>query len=111
MTYIKRIGDNYLDANYVDGEVLQHVDLNSLESIVKTAINANYEDIQKIQNGTVTAGDAILLSGASLSKQIDETLQNSDTKVPSSKQVKTYVDLAIANIVDEVKEAVLAELE
>lgn len=96
MNYNVRIDDNFLKAEHVDGEVLQHTDLNELESVVKTAINANYVDIQKIQLGEETAGSAAGLEAnegiAILSQYQEETLQATDSKVPSSLQVKSYVD-------------------
>lgn len=91
-----RIGDNFLKGDHVDGEVLQHTDLNELENVVKTAINANYEDIWKLRLGEYTAGSASGLEAnegiAILSQYQEEALQASDSKVPSSLQVKTYVD-------------------
>ena len=98
MNYNVRIDDNFLRGDHVDGEVLQHTDLNELENVAKTAINANYEDIQKLQDGTILIGNSEKLDGATLSKFATETLQNSDTKVPTSSQVKNYVDGAIGNI-------------
>lgn len=98
MEYNVRIDDNFLRGDHVDGEVLEHSDLNELENVAKTAINANYEDIQKLQDGTILIGNSEKLGGASLSKFADENLQNSDTKVPTSSQVKQYVDGAISNI-------------
>lgn len=98
MNYNVRIDDNFLRGDHVDGEVLQHTDLNELENVAKTAINANYEDIQKLQDGTILIGNSEKLDGASLSKFANETLQNSDTKVPTASQVKNYVDGAIGNI-------------
>lgn len=92
MNYNQRIGDDFLRADHVDGEVLQHTELNELESVVKTAVNANYEDIQKLQNGVLVAKNSEELSGATLSPLEDETLQNSDVKVPTSAQVKSYID-------------------
>ena len=77
MEYNVRIDDNFLRGDHVDGEVLQHTDLNELENVAKTAINANYEDIQKLQDGTILIGNSEKLDGASLSKFADETLQNS----------------------------------
>ena len=50
---------------------------------VQTAVNAT---------NAVNATTASQLSGATLSKSTDEDLQDSDTKVPTSKQVKDYVD-------------------
>ena len=95
MNYSVRIDDNFLRADHTDGEVLQHTDLNELENVVKTAVNANYEDIQKLQDGSLVSGSSTKLSGASLSTFETETLQNSDNKVPTSMQVKSYVDTMI----------------
>jgi hypothetical protein len=95
MTYIKRISDNYLKADLLDGDIIQHTEINEIESITKTGINANYEDIQRISDGTLISGNSTLLCGCSLSKQSIEVLQNNDGKIPTSKQVKTYVDLAV----------------
>ena len=96
MNYNVRIDENFLKADHTDGEVLHHTDLNELESVVKTAINANYEDIQKIQDGTLAVSGASSLKAdegvAILSQYSTETLQASDSKIPSSLQVKTYTD-------------------
>ena len=104
MPYYKRISDNDMNSEFVDGSLLLHTDMNEIETLTKAGINANYEDIQKLQDGTLTvqnavnatnalnANNATALSGATLSKSSDETLQNSDSKVPTSKQVKNYVD-------------------
>ena len=43
---VKRIGDAYLNPNFVDGQVLLHTDMNEIVSVTKTAINENYNDIQ-----------------------------------------------------------------
>lgn len=98
MNYNVRIDDNFLRGDHVDGEVLQHTDLNELENVAKTAINANYEDIQKLQDGTILIGNSEKLNGATLSTYAEETLQNSDTKVPTSAQAKQYIDTAISQI-------------
>lgn len=96
MNYNVRIDNNFLKADHTDGEVLHHTDLNELESVVKTAINANYEDIQKIQDGTNAVSGASSLKAdegvAILSQYSTETLQASDSKIPTALQVKTYVD-------------------
>lgn len=96
MNYNVRISDNFLKADHVDGEVLQHTDLNELESVVKTAINANYTDIQKMQDGSIPVSSASSLKGidgvATLSQFISESLQPSDSKIPTSLQVKNFVE-------------------
>ena len=40
---VKRIGDAYLNPNFVDGQVLLHTDMNEIVSVTKTAINENYK--------------------------------------------------------------------
>lgn len=96
MNYNVRIDDNFLKADHSDGEVLQHTDLNELESVVKTAINANYLDIQKLEDGTISVAGATSLKGtdgvATLSQLINENLQPSDSKIPTSLQVKSFVE-------------------
>lgn len=89
---IERIGDNYLIPDYKDGDTLLHTDYNEFLDIVKTAINENYKDIQRIQNGEIASGNAEKLSGATLSRSTDGELENDDNKIPSSQQVKEYID-------------------
>lgn len=92
-----RIGETDLNPTYKDGQVYQHTDINSQVAIIKTAVNENYYDIQKLQNGTKTVGNAKKLDGATLSRYIDEELQADDDKVPSSQQVKGYIDGQLSN--------------
>ena len=54
----KRIGEADLNPTYKDGQVYQHTDVNNMLSILKTAINENYFDIQKIENGEKDVGNA-----------------------------------------------------
>ena len=89
---IKRIGDNYLPANHKDGDTFLHTDYNEFLSIFKTAINENYFDIQKIINGSIKVSDSSKLDGASLSQSVNGILSSDDNTVPSSKQVKEYID-------------------
>lgn len=104
MNYDVRIDDNFLKADHSDGEVLQHTDLNELERVVKAAINANYLDIQKLEDGTILVSTANSLKGAygsaTLSQSVSETLVPSDNKIPSSLQVKNFVE----NIVNMIKD-------
>lgn len=96
MNYSERIDENFLKGDHVDGEVLHHTDLNELEDVVKTAINANYLDIQMMLDGSIPVSCAASISAdegvAVLSQLSEETLQASDSKIPSSAQVKSYVD-------------------
>ena len=88
----KRIGEADLNPTYKDGQVYQHTDVNNMLSILKAAINENYYDIQRILNGEKIAGNATKLDGATLSRALYETLQSDDNKVPSSQQVKEFVE-------------------
>lgn len=94
----KRIGDAYLNPTFTDGEVLLHTEMNEIVSVTKTGINENYYDIQRIINGTTgyIPANAIKFNGATLSKYIDGELKNDDTTVPTSQQVKAYIDSKIA---------------
>ena len=88
----ERIGEADLNPTYKDGQVYQHTDVNNMLSILKTAINENYYDIQRLENGSKNVGNADSLDGAELSRYLDETLQADDNKIPSSQQTKAYVD-------------------
>lgn len=96
----KRISDAYLNPTFTDGQVLLHTDMNEIVSVTKTGINENYYDIQKIINGTTTVANSTKLDGATLSKYINGDLGNNDNTVPTSQQVKAYVDAKIAEITD-----------
>ena len=93
----ERIGESDLNPTYKDGQVYQHTDINNMLSILKKAINENYYDIQRLENGDKTVGNADSLDGATLSRSLDEILQAADNKIPSSQQVKAYVDALFAN--------------
>ena len=95
---IDRIGPNYLNATFTDGQILTNGDLNEIVSVTKEAINANYRDIQRIEHGEITVGRAVNFDGATLSKFINEPLQADDKKVPTSLQVKNYVDEKIKEV-------------
>lgn len=89
---IKRIGDEYLQANHKDGETFLHTDYNEFLSIFKTSINENYYDIQRIIKGTLKVYNTTKLDGATLSRSVNGSLSSDDNTIPSSKQVKSYVD-------------------
>ena len=91
-----RIAETDLNPTYKDGQVYQHTDVNKMLDIVKTAVNENYYDIQKLENGTKKVGNVEKLDGASLSRYIDEELQANDNKIPSSQQAKAYMDALFA---------------
>lgn len=93
----ERIGEGDLNPTYKDGQVYQHSDINNMLSILKTAVNENYYDIQRLENGDKTVGNSNSLDGATLSKFLEETLQADDDKIPSSQQVKAYVDALFAD--------------
>ena len=87
-----RIGETDLNPTYKDGQTYQHTDINQMLGILKTAINENYYDIQRLLSGQKTVGNANQLDGATLSRYIDETLQADDNKIPSSQQVMAHID-------------------
>ena len=93
----ERIGEADLNPTYKDGQVYQHTDINNMLSILKKAINGNYYDIQRLENGDKTVGNANSLDGAALSRFLEEALQADDDKIPSSQQVKAYVDALFAD--------------
>ena len=89
---VKRIGDTYLNPNFVDGQVLLHTDMNEIVSVTKTAINENYNDIQRLQNGTISAGNANTVDSASVSRFADGELPDDDNKIPTAQQVKSFIN-------------------
>ena len=91
-----RIGETDLNPTYKDGQPYMHTDINQMLGILKTAINENYYDIQRLLNGVKTVGNSEKLDGASLSRYIDEELQSDDNKIPSSQQAKAYMDALFA---------------
>lgn len=98
-----RIGETDLNPTYKDGQTYQHTDVNNQVSIIKTAVNENYYDIQKMQNGEKSVGNAEKLNGATLSRYIDEELQANDNKIPTSQQTKAYVDAIFAEYTPPVR--------
>ena len=96
-TLYDRIGEADLNPNYKDGQVYQHTDVNNMLSILKTAVNENYHDIQRLENGEKDVGNAKKLDDATLSRYLDETLQADDDKIPSSQQAKAYIDALFAD--------------
>lgn len=99
---ILRIGDEYLNGDFKDGQILTHEDMNEIVQIVKKSINENYYDIQKIQNGEITSGNSKSLDGANISRAIDSELQSDDNLIPTSQQVKAYVDARISSITESI---------
>ena len=95
-TLYDRIGEEDLNPTYKDGQVYQNTDVNNMLSILKTAVNENYHDIQKLENGEKDVGNAKKLDGATISRYIDEELQADDDKIPSSQQAKAYMDALLA---------------
>ena len=96
-TLYDRIGEADLNPTYKDGQVYQHTDVNNTLSILKTAVNENYHDIQRLENGEKDVGNAKKLDNATLSRYIDEELQADDDKIPSSQQAKAYIDALFAD--------------
>jgi hypothetical protein len=97
-TLIERIGEAYLNPTFVDGQVLLHTTMNEIVSITKMGINENYKDIQRIINGALVPDNSTKLNGATLAKAIDGQLQSNDNTVPTSQQVKQYIDTAVQSL-------------
>ena len=106
---IDRIGDEYLNPNFQDGQILLNSDINEIVSIVKEGINANFNDIQKIQNGSHQVGNSKQLDGADLSRFSDGEMVGSDKLIPTSQQVKSYVDGKVQEIKDTTEVGKLVE--
>lgn len=92
-----RIPENLLEPNFADGDILTNLDVNKIIEILRTAVNANYQDIN---TGNTNITDVInRLKDGTFSKSSETTLQNNDTMFPSSRQVKNYVDNTVASLV------------
>ena len=87
-----RITDSLLTANYVDGQTFLHTDANSIVSVLKEGVNANYRDIQKLLSGDLAAESANTVEGCKVAKFVEGTLDNNDNTIPTSQRVKAYVD-------------------
>lgn len=112
MTYVpKYIKQNI---NYKKNECVSASDYNNILNLLITASDYNTEILNNIANNNnyklvinslhsdladvaTVAHDSEKLSGAPLSRAVTETLQNNDNYVPSSKQVKDYVDALSAS--------------
>lgn len=92
-----RIPENLLSANFADGDILTNLDVNKIIEILRTAVNANYQDINT-GNTNITDISNRLKDGV-FSKASENTLQNDDKMFPSSRQVKNYVDNTVASLV------------
>lgn len=92
-----RIPENLLEANFADGDILTNLDVNKIIEILKTAVNANYQDINT-GNTNITDISNRLKDGV-FSKASENTLQNDDKMFPSSRQVKNYIDNTVASLV------------
>lgn len=106
---IDRIGDEYLNPNFQDGQILLNSDVNEIVSIVKEGINANFNDIQKIQNGSLQVGNSSQLDGATLTKFSDGELEGADNKIPTAQLVKSYVDNKVQEVKDTTEVGQLVE--
>lgn len=92
-----RIPENLLEANFADGDILTNLDVNKIIEILRTAVNANYQDINT-GNTNITDISNRLKDGV-FSKASENTLQNDDKMFPSSRQVKNYVDNTVASLI------------
>lgn len=92
-----RIPENLLGANFADGDILTNLDVNKIIEILRTAVNANYQDINT-GNTNITDISNKIKDGV-FSKASETPLQNDDKMFPSSRQVKNYVDNTVASLV------------
>ena len=92
-----RIPENLLSANFADGDILTNLDVNKIIEILRTAVNANYQDINT--GSTNIANITSKIKDGVFSKASENTLQNDDKMFPSSRQVKNYVDNTVASLV------------
>ena len=84
-------------------EKVSYVDLTQVQNVLRGGINKNYTDIINIINGTTQVANSLKLNGSTLSKYANETLQNDDDKVPSSKQVYQAIEQITIPITDVIK--------
>lgn len=99
---------------YKKQDIVTAEDFNNVINLLLAASDHNSEVLNAIINDPATklvqdvyhaddashadvADDSGLLSGASLSRTVDGSLEDNDHKIPSSKQVKAYIDEATAN--------------
>lgn len=99
--------------DYKKRDVVTAADFNGILNLLVAASDHNSEVLNAIINDPATklvqdvyhaddashadiADDSGLLSGASLSRMVDGPLEDNDQKIPSSKQVKAYIDAASA---------------
>lgn len=91
----KRIGDNYLRGDKVDGDTVTSAEFNELERIVKEAINANYNDILTGNRNSVLMLNTLTEDVANL-KLTDENLENNkQDNLVSGVNIKTINGLPI----------------
>mgnify|MGYP003289666298 CR=1 FL=1 len=98
---------------YKKQDIVTAEDFNNVFNLLLAASDHNSEVLNAIINDPATklvqdvyhaddashadvADDSGLLSGASLSRTFDGPLEENDNKIPSSKQVKEYIDAATA---------------
>lgn len=87
-----RIDDNYLRGNRVDGEVITSADFNELETVVKTAINANYVDITKATEDINMLNQFSLETINALAK-LDEDVDRHENDITLVKEQVRVADL------------------
>lgn len=120
--YLKRIDDVLIVGDYKDGEILQHTDMNTLIDVFKEGINANYEDLQKVVDGSQPVGSATKVDGASIFRTTDGDIDASDASIPTSgsvlkaieklkpvKGVDYYTEQDKEELVNDAAEAILDE--
>lgn len=89
------IDNNY---NYSGGDRIDHDDFNDIINTYKESINNNYENLQKLEDGTFETANVDRINGANISRYASESLQDSDSKIPTARQIREYVTQVISDL-------------
>lgn len=89
-----RIDDNYLRGDRVDGEIITSSDFNELETVVKTAINANYDDIINVSKDIVNINQFNLDTINNLAN-LDDGVKNNAEEIRNLKENGLVYDIPL----------------
>lgn len=85
----KRIGDNYLRGDKVDGDTVTSAEFNELETVVKEAVNANYKDIQMGNMNNTLMFNALTTDMINLRTEMEVLDLNKQNNLISGSTIKT----------------------
>lgn len=100
----KRIGDNYLRGDKVDGQMITSAEFNELETVVKEAVNANYTDIQMGNMNNSLMINALTTDMINLRTEMEVLDLNKQNNLISGSTIKTINGISVlgeGNIVIE----------